>query len=152
MGPIQKIKLLIVILSILFVLLVGSMYLFYIHIKTCTDESCFNSALIKCSKAFYIKDTTTTIVQYKILGQSGISCVVNVKILQVLAGSAELAALEGKDMDCSTPLGVFTAPESDIEVCHGLLKEEIQDRIIKRMHSQIVENLGQISEGTTKIL
>ncbi|MEK6885887.1 MAG: hypothetical protein AABX17_02890 [Nanoarchaeota archaeon] len=152
MGPKQKIKLLIVILSILFILLVGSLYLFYINLRVCENEECFNAALVKCSKVSYIKDTTTTLIQYTIKGVSENNCITNIKLLQVTKGSPELSVLEGKQMDCYTPLGVFTSPEGDITLCHGLLKEEIQNMIIKRMHAQIVENLGKINEGITKVL
>jgi len=122
------------------------------NLKTCTDENCFNNALITCDKAFYVKDTTNTLIQYKIIGRSGDSCNVNVKLLQVVKGSPELAAIEGKEMNCFTPFGALTVPESNIELCHGLLKEAIQDMIIKRMHAQIVENLGKINEEITNVL
>ena len=43
-------------------------------------------------------------------------------------------------------------PESNTKNCHGLLKEAIQEVVINRMYSEIVQNLGKISEETTKIL
>ena len=63
-----------------------------------------------------------------------------------------MANLEGKDMDCFLKLGLVISPEKSLKDCHGLLKEDIQEMIIQRMHSQIVENLGKINEETTKIL
>jgi hypothetical protein len=55
-------------------------------------------------------------------------------------------------MVCAIPFGIMMQPEENLKVCHGILKEEIQELIITRMHAQIVENLGKISEETTKIL
>ena len=48
-------------------------------------------------------------------------------------------------MNCMLPLGVRMIPESDIGNCHGLLKEGLQDIIIKRLHTYLVENIGQIN-------
>ncbi len=148
----KKIIILIIALSILFVMLLGSLYFFYVTLKTCNDEACFDEALVTCSRVYFIKDSVTTIMEYKIQGVTGDTCQVDIKLLQVKKGSADLALLEGKSMSCFTKLGVFSNPESDLSVCHGILKEEIQDMIIKRMHTQIVENLGKISEETTKVL
>ena len=35
---------------------------------------------------------------------------------------------------------------------HQQLKEEIQSIIIQRMHAQIVENIGKVSEEATKVI
>ena len=36
-------------------------------------------------------------------------------------------------------------PESDINNCHGLLKEGLQDLFISKLHRYIVQNLGEIN-------
>ena len=36
-------------------------------------------------------------------------------------------------------------PESDIGSCHGPLKEGLQDLIIQKLHSYLVQNLGRIN-------
>lgn len=152
MRPKDKITLLIVLLSIIFILLLASLYLFYVNLKTCPNEECFSESLVKCARTYFINDAENTITEYKIQGIAAEGCKINVKLLQVKKGSVELAELEGEEMVCYTKLGTLSAPEADLSKCHGLLKEEIQDMIIKRMHAQIVENIGKISEETTKIL
>lgn len=152
MHPKKKLIMLIVTLAILFILVLASIYVLYMNMKTCTTEECFNAALIKCSRTYYQKDSTNTIIEYQIKGRLRDSCRINVKLLQVREGSVELIAIQGKEMLCSLPLNVVMAPESNLDECHGLLKEEIQSLVITRMHAQIVENLGKISEETTKVL
>lgn len=127
-------------------------YFLYFFSKQCLNQECFNRALISCNRVSYIKESTDTIVHYRILGRSADRCEVNLKLLQVKRGTIELAQLEGKEMRCFVPYGTMAAPEENLKECHGLLKEDIQEIIIKRMHAQIVENIGKISEEITKIL
>jgi hypothetical protein len=49
-------------------------------------------------------------------------------------------------MECGFPKGVVVYPEQDIAQCHGLLKEEMQGIIIKKLHTYIVDNLGEIEQ------
>ena len=37
-------------------------------------------------------------------------------------------------------------PVENLGLCHGLLKEGLQDLIIKKMHTYIIENMGKINE------
>lgn len=129
-----------------------STYFIIFYGQTCYNSECFKEALIKCQRANYIADKPETILSYEISGRSGDSCKINVKMLQVKKGSAEIAVLEGKSMICLTPFGSEIRPEDNIKYCHGLLKENIQEIIIQRMHSQILENIGIIKEEFTKII
>jgi len=139
-------------IAIVSVGLLISAYLIYFYSRTCSGQECFNNYLVTCQKSTFIKEDLNTIMRYRITGKSGNACVIDVLLLQVKQGTSELATLEGKSMTCSTPYGVLIQPEENIKECHGLLKEEIQEQIIKRMHAQIVENIGKISEETTKII
>ena len=67
-------------------------------------------------------------------------------------GSVNLKSLEGKDMNCYRDIGNNENPKSDLEKCHGDLKEEIQALIIKNMNSYILENVGKISEELKKVI
>ena len=73
-------------------------------------------------------------------------CVVYVKNLEI-AGTKEEKELRGKDMRCYLPKGIVMAPEEQIADCHGLLKEGLQDLIIKKLHLYIVQNIEEIKEG-----
>jgi hypothetical protein len=42
--------------------------------------------------------------------------------------------------------------KNDLRSCHGELKEAIQEEVIQRMHSQIIENLGKINETISKVI
>lgn len=146
----------VVILSILLILaligLVMSAYYIYFFMHKCSTQECFYNALTQCKKTLYISENADSDMEYKILGRENDKCNVYVRLLQIKKGSAELAILEDKDMICSLPYGVLEEPEKNLKNCHGRLKEEIQNIIIQRMHSQIVENLGKISEETTQVI
>lgn len=122
--------------------------------KICGDESCFSVALVKCSRVSYVKNAPETSLFYTIRGKTldNKNCKIDVKLIQVRAGSAELYSLEGKQMNCLTPLGIYLKPEEKIEYCHGLLKEGVQEIMIQRMHSQLVENMIDVSERLTSVL
>ena len=145
----------IMLIALLVIVLIGlvasSLYLYSSMIQ-CNDELCFTNSLAKCSKTSYVKDDGTNIIQYNILGGTSSECNINVKMLNIKTGSAELTALEGEEMSCSMPKGLVTDPAKNLKYCHGILKEEIQNIIIQRMHAQIVQNLGKIGEETTKVI
>lgn len=145
-----------IILTILAILaLIGiifSIYYVYLYAATCTNEDCFANALVDCKRASYVAENADIVLSYKILGEKDNKCKVNVKLLQIKQGSVELEKLQNKDMDCYLPLGTYVKPEDNIKNCHGLLKESIQEEIIQRMHSQIIENIGQIGEELTEVI
>ena len=147
----EKLILIIAIAAISICLIIVA-YFLLTYSKPCTTQECFNQNIANCKRNIYIKETADTITQYKINGKSGNFCETAVTLLQFKKGTLELAPLEGQKMTCLTPLGTVVQPEENLKDCHGILKEEIQNIIIKRMHSQIVQNIGQISEETTKLI
>jgi hypothetical protein len=84
------------------------------------------------------------------LGESNKACEIYVNILKVKQGSLEKKRIEGENMVCYLPLGKDVAPEADISNCHGLLKEELQDMMIEKLHLYVIENIGEISEELKK--
>ena len=151
-GGISRRTINIILLVIVFILVVALVYYFYFSPKKCSTDICFTTALASCDKASYSKDDGSEIVLYKINGAKSWQCAVNVKVQQVKSGPAELGKLEGKDMTCLIPLGSITDPARDLKNCQGLLKEEIQDIMIQRLHAQIVSNLDKISEVNTTVI
>lgn len=132
--------------------ILASGYFMFIYSYTCTDISCFNKALIECRRSMFIKDSSETTMLYNINGPSKGKCKIDVKLLQIKEGTADLSALENKEMTCLLPLGVEIVPEQTLKNCHGLLKESIQEVMIQRLHAQIVENIGEIKEEAVNII
>jgi hypothetical protein len=132
------------------VLAIASYLLFFYKID-CKTNTCFIDSLLNCKKASYIYETNQTINLYEILGKQDGTCEVYVKLLQIKKGSAELEILNGKDMTCTIPLKTLVMPDSDISKCHGILKENIQELVIQRLHNQIIENIGTINQSVNKI-
>ena len=143
---------LIMFIIIILIALLAVGYYIYFFSNECGDKTCWETSMAKCARTFYTSESDNMLMSYSILGKSGESCKIKVKLLQVKSGAAELENLQDKTMICLTDLGVVIAPEQNLKMCSGLLKESIQEIIIKRMHSQIVENIGKISEEVTKVI
>lgn len=140
-------------LALIIIALIGlvvSAYFIASYSRVCYDEECFKFAVVKCQRAVYIKDNPETIIQYTILGKTQNGCKVNVKVIQIGEGSVELELLKNHEMNCLVPLGAYVKPEENIKNCNGLLKEKIQEIMIQRMHSELLENVGEIGEEITK--
>ncbi|KKQ16334.1 MAG: hypothetical protein US28_C0002G0001, partial [Candidatus Daviesbacteria bacterium GW2011_GWA1_36_8] len=49
--------------------------------------------------------------------------------------------------ECLYERGVSAYPEKDLAKCHGRLKEELQTEIIKKLHSYVLTNVGDINRS-----
>ena len=133
-----------------FWLLIGIVVFVYIvwflffSFKECDSWECFNKNLEDCSRSTFIGGDRM-IFEYTVRGTSGDSCVVNVELLQGELNNQDSIKLEGKEMRCSLPGGIIMIPESNIGNCHGELKEGLQDLVIKKLHTYLVKNLGQLN-------
>lgn len=129
------------------VILIGfflSIWFLFFAVDDCKYKDCFDSNLKECSKAKFIGGDEM-IFQYVIKGKNSGECEVEVELLQGDLNNADSLKLEGKKMTCMLPLGVIVEPESDIGLCHGLLKEGLQDLIISKLHNYLVQNLGKLN-------
>ena len=138
------------IIILIFIILVA-VFLTFIYTPKCKDIACWESKLSSCSKASYISDPRDITWQYTIKGKSHGKCEVNVKVIEIRNGLTSSLVLEGKDMDCLLPLKTLTEPESNPNLCHGVLKEEMQTLIIEKLHQYVVQNIGQIKGNLTSI-
>ena len=130
-------------LIVLAVLFFGVWFIFFSY-GECDSWECFNDNLESCDKVRFIGGTDM-IFDYTILGSSGDECRVNVELLQGELNNQDSLKLEGQEMICSLPEGVVMLPEGDISLCHGLLKEGLQDLVIQKMYTYLVQNLGQLN-------
>lgn len=153
-GIILKILVVIIIFVVIFVVLYFLVYkdYFLIFTEKCESKDCFDKHLVECKKASWINDAKEATWFYTIRGRSKGSCEVKVELKVVKEGKSDIGKAEGKSMLCYLPLNMMATPEKDLEKCTGPLKESLQDLIIKRMHSYILENLGEIKEELTKAI
>ncbi len=112
--------------------------------EDCRNRECFNDNLKDCDRAKFVSGNDM-IFEYVIKGKSGNSCEVVVELLQGELNNADSKKLEGKKMICMLPIGVIMNPESDIGICHGILKEGLQDLVIKKLHTYLIQNLGKLN-------
>jgi hypothetical protein len=132
------------ILVVIFIALVAFMFLRYVYYSNCGDLSCFQKNLQNCERTKYLSEGKT-IYKYYIIGKRDGICKVNVALLGGEFEEADLASLQGKNMDCYLPLNSAVMPDQDISKCHGLLKEGLQDIMIKKLNFYIAENVGRIN-------
>ena len=126
------------------VVLVYVFWMLFFSYEDCGSWDCFNENLKVCDKTRFIGGEEM-VFEYTVLGKSGDSCEVNVVLLQGSLGAKDSSFLEGREMVCDLPFGVVMLPESDMVNCHGLLKEGLQDLMIERLYSYIIDNLGKIN-------
>ena len=124
--------------------LVGAMYFTFFFTYSCDKYECLDKNLEECKRAKLIYENQDTTWLYKIIGKQGSRCEVEVTLLQIKRGKLDIEKLQGDSMTCMMPLGVTQAPEKDISLCSGKLKEGLQEIIIQRLHNYILANLGQI--------
>jgi len=153
---VKKLKILLTAIIMIIIIVLG-IFIYFLFFRTTkcqiNDETCFSSSIINCERASFIRENEEFVTSYNILGKSESGCEITVSIIQVKKGLNELSVLEGKSMNCNVPLGLnIQKPEEDIKNCQGLLKEEIQNIIIQKIHSQLIENMVQIREDITKVL
>ncbi len=142
----------IILLIMIVIVIAVAVYFTFFYTRKCPDRACFNLALGKCSRVSFLNDVEDATWFYKIKGKSGGSCEINVKLLKLKEGTTDLIGLEGKDMICFLPLGYTGDPQDNLDICQGLLKEEMQTVIITRLHNYIVDNLGEIAEGLGRVV
>jgi hypothetical protein len=136
-----------VIILITAIIIVIIAYLFFIP-KSCNDMNCFSNSLQKCSRTYFIKEDLTGSWYYEILGSNGKdSCNVKIKLLKMNTGTIDTESLQGNEMKCIVSKGETLAPEDNMNVCSGPLKEKLQEIIIDRMHSYISKNIGEVKES-----
>ena len=122
-------------------------YFLFFKTKVCNNEECFYSSLQKCNRVSWIKEDEQSVWTYSILeNYDKNSCKIKVKLIKIKIGTIDSEKLEGKEMTCSVMKTEIQYPEKDISRCTGVLKEELQDILIKRMHDYLLKNVGDIKQ------
>ena len=134
----------IVLTVIILIMILVVVYLTFFYAPRCSNISCWEYKLQKCKSASYINNAGDVVWKYTIKGKNSDNCVVEVKVLQVIRGLMNAKVIEGKKMECELPLGILMAPEKDLNMCHGRLKEEVQTLIIENSHRYLFESIEEI--------
>ncbi|MAG02407.1 hypothetical protein CMI42_03650 [Candidatus Pacearchaeota archaeon] len=119
----------------------------YLVIEVCEDMGCFKESLVNCDAASFVRADVDAVWNYEILDEGEDVCDVEVTLLRLIDGKIEMDKLQGKSMICEIYKTNLIYPEDDLSVCSGVLKEEMQDVIIKRMHDYLILNIGEVVEG-----
>jgi len=122
-------------------------YLNFIYSPTCQNYECWQKRMVKCERTSFVNEQKEASWGYEIKGKSEKECFVEVTLLLAKKGELGINEIIGDTMTCEYPLGSVTYAEKDLSACHGPLKEDLQELIISKLHSYILENLGQVSEG-----
>jgi len=130
---------------IVLAILTWTVWNIFFSYASCDNWDCFNTYLESCDRVKFIGESDKMIFEYAVCGNSKDVCRVDVELLQGELNNQDSIALEGKRMECDLPRGVVIIPESDIGNCHGLLKEGLQDLVIKKLYTYLVQNLGKVN-------
>jgi len=129
------------------VLIIFLTYYFFYYEKSCANEECFKKAFDKCSRTNFIKENDQASWLYQIIGNTEKSkCQVRVTLMNLKQGTIENQVLEEKSMICGVIRDNALNCEGDLSSCTGILKEQMQEIIIQRMHNYILKNVGEIEE------
>ena len=126
------------------VVLVWVIWFMFFSYAECGTWECFNEKLETCNRVKFIGGDEM-IFEYIVRGGSDNECRVDVELLQGELNNQDSIKLENQKMSCMLPKGVVMIPESDIGNCHGMLKEGLQDLLIKKLYVYLVQNLGRVN-------
>ena len=138
------------VLAVLFLIAAVRTTFFYIPI--CSNFECFQKAMRDCDQIKFLNDGPEATWRYEIIFEERSNCGIEVTFLQPKAGDLELETLSGESMTCTFPKGSTVYPEKGLDRCTGPLKEGLQKIIIKKLHTYIIENLGEIDENLGKLV
>ena len=127
-------------------LVVFSLYFLFFYAKPCDNEACFVNAMVNCKRVSLVREDSQASWIYTVRGSKNNLCNVEVKLLKIKQGTMDSEDLQGKKMSCLVQKASSQFPEKDISKCTGVLKEELQNIIIKRMHNYLLENVGEIRQ------
>jgi hypothetical protein len=139
-----------IIIALIVITLVIALYLSFSAVE-CVNFQCFQEKMAECKSATYVNEETEASWGYKIKGKRGNQCEIEVSLLGAKEGSLNLRQFEGNSMSCFYDVGIVAYPEKDLDVCQGLLKEDLQGVIIENLHKYIVDNLGDIQEELIEV-
>jgi len=132
----------------LFIILIAFTFWFLVfNAKPCANSECFVKAIEDCKRVSWVKDDSQARWRYIVLGGEGDDkCRVEVRLLEMKQGTIDSERLQNKEMVCIVSKGDSQTIEEDVSKCSGVLKGELQDIIIQRMHNYLLENIGEIRE------
>lgn len=116
----------------------------FFHFERCKDRECFDEHLLRCERVKFLSEGEM-VFEYSIISKRKESCKVGVKFITGDLSNQDSLRLKDKSMVCTLSLGDVVDPEDDISLCHGELKEGLQDIIISRLYEYLVQNLGKIN-------
>lgn len=142
-----------IIIIIFIILFLGFLFFYFDYFpEECNDMNCYQNALLKCEKAFFVREEENYVWRYDILSESDRgSCNVKVRLLKIKSGDINSEILKDKEMICKVYKLDIIFPEKDMTKCSGTLRESLQEIIISRLHDYILQNLGEIAEAIGKI-
>lgn len=136
-----------ILIGLIIILIVAFLFYRVFFPISCDDKNCFVQGLKTCRHVSWIKEDAESAWLLTILGANQKdSCNVNLRLLNIKKGTVDSEKLMGKEMACNIMRTETRFPPDDISQCTGILKEEIQDILIKRMHDYLLKNIGELKE------
>ena len=119
----------------------------FFHVPSCENFECFQKAMRDCDRVKLVNDGPEATWKYEIISEERKNCDIEVTFLQPKTGDLEIESLANYNMICTFPKGSTVYPEKSLDRCTGPLKEGLQRIVIKKLHTYIIDNLGEIDES-----
>jgi hypothetical protein len=129
----------------------GGVYLMFFYSPECMNYECWQKYMTACSKATFINEEPEASWEYNIKGVQNGQCVITVKLLQAKKGELGIDKIVGEEMTCYYKVGTSAYVEKDISKCHGILKEDLQQIIVNKLHAYLLENLDKLNASMSQI-
>jgi len=134
------------IVVVVILLVVSISYVMFFKQRLCTDIGCFQKASADCVRFEYTNEDSVATWKYEILGKEGDNCRIRVTLLSAKQGELGINSLINENMICYTQ-GTISYPEKDLNSCHGILKEDLLNIIITKLHTYVINNVGKLDES-----
>ena len=147
------------VLIVVIILILVSLFYFVFKTNECKTSGCFEDAALNCKKAeINVREANGSISQYTIQGKESGNCLLNIKLEKIGSLSEEMKnKFEGKDMTCNIPLNEFSRMKiedmgANLDYCHGPLKEEIYDIVIKKLYNLVIRDMSSVLQEVERVL
>jgi len=122
-------------------------YFLIFYVKPVSNSQEFVDAIADCKKVSWIREDIQASWLYTVIGNGkGDACNVRVQLLNMKTGIIDNEKLQGEKMTCRVLKDEIKLPEKDLSRCTGSLKEKLQEIIIQKMHSYLLDNLGNVNQ------
>jgi hypothetical protein len=117
-----------------------SLFATFSYSKECDNANCFREMVFECHRANFVSESFVRL-DNQIIGMTSNGCKIRVTAL-----ANDINLTEGAEMTCYSPLGERSLPQTQMDLCTGKLREEIQGLIVSELYLVIGQNVDSLNK------